>query len=58
MKLVTRFELASKSTSELRALYRDIFNSLSGATQPHKRLNAIASLQNISGELASRGPGF
>jgi len=58
MKLTTRFELASKSTSELRALYRDIFNNLSGATQPHERLNAIASMQNISCELASRSPGF
>lgn len=58
MKLITRFELASKSTGELRALYRDIFNSLSGATQAHERLNAIASLQNIRCELASRGPGL
>lgn len=58
MKLTTRFELASKSTPELRALYRDIFNALSGATQPFERLNAIASLQNIRIELASRGPGF
>ncbi|MGE0132415.1 MAG: hypothetical protein AB7U82_30400 [Blastocatellales bacterium] len=58
MKLVTRFELASKSTSELRALYRDIFNNLSGATQPFERLNAIASLQNIRAELADRAPGF
>lgn len=58
MKLTTRFELASKSTSELRALYRDIFNNLSGATQPFERLNAIASLHNISCELASRSPGF
>ena len=58
MKLTTRFELASKSTSELRALYRDIFNALSGCEQPHERLNAIASLQNIRAELADRTPGF
>jgi len=58
MKLTTRFELASKSTPELRALYRDIFNALSGATQPQERLNAIASLQNIRAELADRAADF
>lgn len=58
MKLTTRFELASKSTSELRALYRDIFNALSGFEQPHERRNALASLENIRAELADRAPGF
>jgi len=58
MKLTIRFELASKSTSELRALYRMIFNALSGATEPQERLNAVASLQNIRAELADRAPGF
>ena len=58
MKLTTRFELSSKSTSELRGLYRDIFNALSGCEQPHERRNAIASLQNIRAELTDRAPGF
>ena len=58
MKLTTRFELASRSTSELRALYRDIFNALSGCEQPQERRNAIASLHNIRAELADRAPGF
>ncbi|MBK6895812.1 MAG: hypothetical protein IPH06_04395 [Alphaproteobacteria bacterium] len=58
MKLTTRFELASKSTSELRALYRDIFNALAHFEQPHERRNAIASMQNIRAELSDRAPGF
>ncbi|MCL4677735.1 MAG: hypothetical protein KJ017_03970 [Alphaproteobacteria bacterium] len=58
MKLTTRFELASKSTNELRALYRDIFNALSFCEQPHERQNALASLENIRSELSDRAPGF
>ena len=38
MKLVTRFELASKSTSQLRGLYRDIFNALGGVILPAKNV--------------------
>ena len=59
MKLVTRFELASKFTSQLRGLYRDIFNALVGNDEHnHERRNALASLENIRAELASRAPGF
>jgi hypothetical protein len=58
MKLTTRFELASKSTNELRALYRDIFNALSFCEQPQERRNALASLENICAELEDRAPGF
>lgn len=59
MKLVTRFELASKSTGELRGLYRDIFNALVGNDETsHERRNALASLENIRAELASRAPGL
>jgi len=59
MKLVTRFELASKSTSQLRSLYRTIFNTLVGDDEhSHERRNALASLENIRAELASRAPGF
>ena len=59
MKLVTRFELASKSTGQLRGLYRDIFNTLVGDdAHSHERRNALASLENIRAELASCAPGF
>ena len=59
MKLVTRFELASKSDNELHAIYRDIFNDLVGCDEySQSRLNALASLENIRAELASRSPGF
>ena len=59
MKLVTRFELAAKSTTELHALYSDIFNALVGCDEhSHERLNALASLENIRTELAYRAPGL
>ena len=55
MKLITRFELASKSTSELHALYRETFNALvrSGPGTAERR-NALASLENIEAEIACR----
>jgi hypothetical protein len=55
MKLITRFELAAKDTQELRALYRNVFNALACTTPgtPARR-NALASLENISRELAVR----
>lgn len=59
MKLITRFAAASRSTSELHALYRETFNAFAHA--PHgsvERANAFASLQNIEAELASRTPGL
>lgn len=59
MKLVTRFELASRSTNELRGLYSDIFNALVASEEnSHERRNALASLENIRAEIASRTPGF
>ncbi len=55
MKLITRFELARKETQELHALFRDLFNKLSGTKlRPYERANALASLQNIQNELAYR----
>jgi len=52
MKLMTRFELATKSTNELRGLYREIFNRLAGLqTDSMERSNALGSLQNIQNEL-------
>ena len=55
MKLVTRFELASRSINDLHGLYRDIFNALvqSDPDTPERR-NALASLENIAAEIAVR----
>lgn len=55
MKLLTRFELASKSTGELHALHRDAlnaFNAVARGTQ--ERRDAFASLSNIEAELRER----
>jgi hypothetical protein len=55
MKLITRFELASKSTSELHVLYREVFNALVRSERERaERRNCLASLENIQNELASR----
>jgi len=55
MKLITRFELASKSTSELHVLYREVFNALvCSERETAERRNCLASLENIQNELASR----
>ncbi len=53
MKLITQFELASKSKTELHSLYRETFNELvkSDKNSPERR-NALASLENIQRELA------
>ncbi len=55
MRLVTRFELASRSLSELLALHREIFNALA-ATAPGsaERRNCLASLETLNAEIASR----
>jgi hypothetical protein len=56
MRLITRFELATRSSDELHRLYRDIFNRLArtDANTPSRR-NALASLENIQRELAQLG---
>jgi hypothetical protein len=55
MKLVTRFELATRSTRELRALIRDLFNELANsAPESAERRNALASLENVQAELDCR----
>ncbi len=57
MKLTTRFELASRSDDELCALHRDVFNALvRSARGSATRRNALASLENIEAEIASRAP--
>lgn len=57
MKLVTRFELAKLNENELRALLRHAFNELAKSNRDtHQRRNALASIENIHNELASRAP--
>ena len=57
MRLITRFEAASRTTQELRGLYRDAFNSYATAKRgSQERDNALASMQNITAELAMRSP--
>ncbi len=57
MRLITRFELAAKSKNDLYGLHRKIFNELA-KSKPRtlERVNALASLENIENELASRAP--
>jgi hypothetical protein len=53
MKLITKFELASRSIAELEALYRVTFNALvSSAPESAERRNALASLDNVAAEIA------
>ncbi len=55
MKLITRFELAAKSESELYALLREVFNELAKSEpDSHERRNALVSLENIQNEIGSR----
>jgi hypothetical protein len=54
-----RFEAATRSTPELRALYREALNSFTAAPCGSlKRDTALASMQNINAELAVRPPGL
>lgn len=57
MKLITRFELASRSTNELHALFRDTFNSLCRC-RPHsaEQRTCLASLRNLEEEINARTP--
>ena len=55
MKLVTQFELAAKKENELHAYLREAFNELARSEpDTHQRRNALASIENIRNELASR----
>lgn len=59
MTLITRFELTSVSQTQLRGLLRETFNALvQSAPDSLERRNALASIENIQRELASRDPGF
>jgi hypothetical protein len=49
MRLITNFELASKSKNELQALYAASFNALvQSNAQCILRAHALASLENIT----------
>lgn len=55
MKLMTRFELASRDTKDLHALFRKVSDELAASTaHSASRRNALASLENIRRELAER----
>ena len=55
MKLITRFDLASRSKPELHALHREVSNALArSAPGSADRCNALASLENIAAEIAVR----
>lgn len=58
MKLINRFELASRSTNELHRLLQGMFNELARA-KPNtaQRRNVLASLEVIRAELAARPDG-
>ena len=58
MNLITRFELAARSKSELRGLLRQIFDALAqSAPGSIGRRTALASLENIQAELGARPDG-
>jgi len=57
MKLLTIFELATRSDNELYATYRDAFNELEKIEKGSAdRRNALASLENIERAIISRPP--
>jgi hypothetical protein len=57
MNLITRFELASRKTSELYALRRTVFNDFA-RSKPGTldRSIALASIENLNAEIAARPP--
>jgi hypothetical protein len=58
MKLITRNELISRSTSELRGLLRQTFDALAQYTpESVQRRSVLASLENIQSELGVRPDG-
>lgn len=57
MTLITRFELAAKNENELHAYLRLTFNELAKSEpDSYQRRNALASIENIRNEWASRAP--
>lgn len=59
MKLTTRFEAATRSTTELHALHTQALQAFVSAARGSKdRRNALASLDAIEVELAARPNGL
>lgn len=55
MKLITRFELTTKTEAELYGLLRKVFHELAkNDADSHQRRNALASIENIQIELSCR----
>jgi hypothetical protein len=55
MRLITRFDVASRSTPELLALHTQALRAFTTAARgSQERSNALASLHNIETELAAR----
>lgn len=55
MELITRFELASRTTQELHALYREVFNALMrSASGSNERRICLVTLENVIAELSGR----
>lgn len=57
MRLITKYELAVKSKTELSTELKTSFNALAQSQpQSAQRRNALASIENIQRELNSRAP--
>lgn len=57
MNLITRFELASRKTSELYALRGMFFNDLARSKPgTPNRSTALASIENLNAEIAAPPP--
>jgi len=55
MRLITKFELASKTENELRGMLRLAFNAMATSKQSSaQRRNTLASIENIHSELGIR----
>lgn len=59
MKLVSRFDAASRSTADLHGLLREAFRAVAAAPCGTQARNvALASVRHIQAELATRAPGL
>ena len=59
MKLVSRFEAASRSTADLYGLLSEAFRAVAAAPcGSQARSIGLASVRNIQAELATRAPGL
>ena len=59
MKLVSRFEAATRSTAELHGLLKEAFTAFASAPRGSQdRRDALATIRNIETELATRAPGL